>query len=206
MVNVEILPILEPLLGIGLALNLAYLNLPMFSFLTQISTSVGNKLSSLSDVTKKEVSSTPWYIDAVEISKVRNFEKFSFGDGGKKWTPFKSFTCAVLFNLLFRYRVGKLLSLVATMLSSLMIVSGVEVQIWPADEGALWRVSLYPAPFYLALFCFAWPIFCISSGGLIKFLSIRDLNYNLKNLGVEAMADVSEMVGGAEKAVGAPKT
>jgi hypothetical protein len=200
--NSEIIPILEPLLGTGLALNLAYLNLPMFSFLTQISASVGDKLSSLSDVTKKQISATPWYLDAVEISKVRNFEKLKFGDGGKRWTPFKSLLCAVLFNLLFKYRLGKLLSLVATVIASLMIISGVEVQIWPDDKGAVWRASLYLNPYLLALFCFAWPIFCISSGGLIKFLSIRDLNYNLKNLGVEAMANVSEMVGGAEKAVG----
>lgn len=201
MENYQILPILEPLLGISLALNLAYLNLPIFSFLTTISAGVNDKISSLSDLTKRHVSQTPWYKDAIEISKVRSLEKLEFNDGMKLWMPFKSTTCAVLFNLLFRYRVGKFLSLLATVLVSLMIVSGVGAQIWPDDVWVKHRASIFPSPFKLALFSFIWPVFCIGSGSVIRFLTIRELNYNLRNLGVEAVADISHIVDSAKKAV-----
>ena len=50
-----LLPQLEPVLGIGLALNLAYLNLPVFHFLNKLSEGVGAKLKKLQAETVDQV-------------------------------------------------------------------------------------------------------------------------------------------------------
>lgn len=195
------LPLLEPLLGIALAFNLAYLNLPIFSFLSDTGREVSDLIGNLSDATKKHVEDTPWYKDAVEISRIKNLEKFQFFDSGHLWTPFKSKVCGFLFNVMFKFRVGKLLSLVATVAAAAMIILGVQSQIFPEGEWTKLLTSSVPSPFLVSVSAFVWPIFCVGAGAYIKFNTIRELNYNLRDLGDEAISDAEELIKKAESAI-----
>lgn len=191
------------MLGLALAMNLAYLNLPIFSFLTQISNEVSEKIESLPDTTKRHVDGTKWFKDAIEISRVKNLERMEFhsDNSGKKWTPFKSRICTFLFNVLFKFRFGKILACVCIAIASWYIILGVMIGVYPESSATIFFSELSFWPFWLTLFSFLWPIFCVGSGAFIRLTTIRELNYNLRNLGVSALAQAEESLTQAESAV-----
>lgn len=187
----------------ALAMNLAYLNLPVFSFLTHISREVSEKIDALPDTTKRHVESTKWFKDAIEISRVKNLERMEFHSdkSGKRWTPFKSTICAVLFNVLFKYRFGKALACFCTAVASWFIILGVVINAYPESPATALFSDLAFWPFQVSLFIFIWPIFCVGSGAFTRLSTMRELNYNLRNLGVSALDEAKEALAQAETAV-----
>lgn len=186
-------PLLEPILGLGLALNLAYLNLPMFSFISVISKGVKQHLSSLSNDARKSVESTPWFKDAVIISDIHTLETFDINGQNRKWIPFKSWGNALCFNVLFYWRVGKGLSILAVGYCSLYMILGVAVQM--AENGSLTSpamcltIDIAGAPFMPSVIALIWPVACVGAGALVRHTVMRELRYNLKDLGIKAVND-----------------
>lgn len=199
----EMIPLLEPMLGMALAMNLAYLNLPIFSFLSQISDAVSAKIDSLPDATKRHVEGTQWFKEAVEIAKVKNLERMEFNNSrsGRWWTPFNSITCGILFNVLFKYRVGKAFSLILTAATCLLIILGVMINTDPASPATLLLLSWVPYPFWVGFVAFFWPLFAIGAGAVIRITTIRQLNYTLRDLGDDALSKANEALREAETAV-----
>ncbi|NGQ89283.1 hypothetical protein G5V65_00120 [Rhodobacter sp. HX-7-19] len=187
----------------ALAFNLAYLNLPIFHFLSQISEAVGTKIDALPDSTKRHVENTPWFKDAVQIAKVKNLERVQFHNSrsGSLWTPFSNKLCAVLFNVLFKFRLAKVLSILLTATCCQLIILGVMIDIMPSAMVTAVLVQHTPAPFFLALLSFLWPIIVIGAGASIRIITVRQLNYTLAGLGVTAMDEAEEALKKAEQVV-----
>ena len=191
------------MLGLALAMNLSYLNLPIFSFLSQISTEVSEKIDSLPDSTKRTVENTKWFKDAVEISKVKSLEKLQFRSdkSSKTWVPFKSWPSYLAFNVLFKFRFGKGLSILATAYTSFLIILGVSINIHGVGGLSAQLSTATPSPFYWSVFCFFWPIICVGLGAYIRYETIKELNYNLRDLGDKAIENVGDLIASAESAV-----
>lgn len=197
-----LLPQLEPVLGIGLALNLAYLNLPVFHFLNKISEGVGAKLKKLQAETVDQVRDTSWYKDSIQVSRVCDLESVNYDEDQPRWIQFKSKWVAALFNILYYYRTGKILSIVCTVLGCLFITLGVAISIKSENAFICASVDLIGVPFGLSVFIFLWPIVCITTGATLNYVTQKNLNYHLRNLGKKALTDAKGAVADVEKALG----
>lgn len=192
---------LEPLLGIGLAFNLAYLNLPIFSFLTNVSREVQVCLSGLPSATKDEIHDTPWYKDALSLSKVHNLQTLDLQEENPRWIRFKSAANSLVFNVLFHYRVARAGCVLGTAFGIVAIVLGVAASLSDPHAIACWFMSLVGTPFWIAVIALVWPVGCVSAGAWVRYSTLRDLRYNLKNLGKKALQEAAGEIGKVEKAI-----
>lgn len=192
---------LEPLLGIGLAFNLAYLNLPIFSFLTNVSREVQLCLAGLPSVTKDEIHDTPWYKDAQALSKVHNLQTLDLHEENPRWVRFKSKLNSLLFNALFHYRLARVGCLLGTAFGLAAIVLGVAASLNSPPAILCLINSLIGTPFWLAVTSLVWPVGCVSAGAWVRYTTLRDLRYNLKNLGKKALKDAEGEIGKVENAI-----
>ncbi|HBM89079.1 MAG TPA: hypothetical protein DD437_11080 [Rhodobiaceae bacterium] len=192
---------LEPVLGLGLALNLAYLNLPMFGFITVISKGVEDCLSGLSKGVLDNVKETPWYKDAAELASIHNLETLDPTERNPWWIRFKSKRNAALFNVLFLWRIGKVLSIAATGFCAIGMVIGVALETHNAEGIVCTVLEFTGVPFWTSIAAFVWPIFCVTSGAIVKSSVTRELHYNLKDLGKKQKEEAEGVLQEVEKAV-----
>lgn len=197
---VSLVPKLEPLLGIGLAMNLAYLNLPIFSFLTVISRSVKECIDEVTQGAKNQVEATPWFKDAKALSEIHTLSTLDLRKPNPRWIRFKSGINAALFNIIFHYRIGRLVSCLATAFCATLIIVGSAVEVG-ADEWLCRGASWIGTPFWLSVGAFLWPVFCVSAGAWIRYSTVRELNYSLTNLGAQAVQEADTALGETERAL-----
>lgn len=202
------IPKLEPLLGIGLAMNLAYLNLPIFHFLTVISKSAEECLKLVNASTKREIDATQWYKDTLALSDIHTLQDLRIDAKTAWWVPFHSFPTSILFNIVFYYRIGKGLSILATVYCSLLIIFGVAAQMNPKDNFACKACLYIGDQFWLSVASFLWPIFCVGIGASLRFFFMRHTKYHLKGIGSKAVTEAEVAVTEAESvaAIVAPST
>lgn len=178
---------LEPLFGLALAFNLAYLNLPIFSFISVISREVKECLNEVPEGARDSVADTPWYKDAVEISKIYTLRSIDLKSPSVNWVKFKSPINSLIFNVLFQYRVGRILSCVAVAYCCLGLTLGVYGDIGGSNPAMQTLISLYGIPFSAAVLGLLWPILVVTSGAWVRYSTMKELMYNLRDLGLNEL-------------------
>ena len=197
----SLIPKLEPLLGIAMAMNLAFLNLPIFSFVDVISKEVDECLSCLKDGTRNEIGRTEWFKDAESIAKIHSLKSIDLSEEPPRWIRFKSWWVAIPFNILFYRGVGKLLSILSVIFCAIFISAGVAADVYPLESGMCKVVQTLGANFTLSVFSFIWPVICVAFGAFIRRSVLRETRYNLKYIGKEAVKGAADALMKTENAV-----
>lgn len=183
-------------------MNLAYLNLPVFGVLAAISKSVGEYLKRLPTQARENVKDTQWYKDAETLSKIHRYQEPRFNEEKPRWIQLKSLRDSCLFNILFYYRLGPILSIASSCLCGILIILGVYAEIHGTDPIFCFIYSVIGVPFWFSVAAFLWPVICVTVGALLKMRALQELRYNLKNLGRTALEEAREELAKVEEAVG----
>jgi hypothetical protein len=180
-------------------MNLAFLNLPIFGFVDSISKHASACLNNIPEGLRRGIDETPWYKDAAALADLHKLEVFDINRVDPRWVPFKSIFDGVVFNVLFKYRLGKVLSVLATFYASYLIVVGVYQS---AGGGELCGIiNFISASFWLAVASFFWPAACVALGSYVGWRAKRELRYNLRNLGKSEIKAAVNAIDRTEEAV-----
>jgi hypothetical protein len=189
------------LLGLALAFNLAYLNLPIFDFLRPLSVSIGKKLTSLSATLTAEVENTQWFKLSKRIAAVCDEEDALSGITPTKWITLKSYLQSFFFNVFFLWRLGKVGSILSATYAVIFIFLGVIF-----NYGYLNAIFCYSgfygsSPIAFSFLAMIWPILCVVVSAWLKWVINADIIYNLKDLGKKAEDEAKNTTKQVENAV-----
>jgi hypothetical protein len=196
----SVLPSLEPLLGASLALNLAYLNLSKFAYITVVKESIGGRLKRLDPSVKDRIKDTPWYVQMSSLAAVDTLDH-GLPSPKKGWVKAPGIW-GFLYNLLFYWRLGRALSILATVHALSLLILGVGHQ-----SGAinLWRCHFSAGAigndFLLASLGVVWPIFMVTAGTLVCSAASKFVKYQTANLAQAAKSEATEALGESQKAL-----
>lgn len=180
---IELLPKLEPLFGMALAFNLAYLNLDKFRYLKIIATHADAMLTEkcgTHDV--DQISKTPWYQD---ISSLTNGE---LAENTKSaWS--------LIYNWFFVRSMDFALSVAASILSAWYLIVGValDTRIVTSYYGSVFEGTMIDE-FFLGLLFSLLPFFLVLLGRYCISKSEKFLDYQIAGLQLNAAAEVEEEV------------
>lgn len=182
-------------------MNLAYLNLEIFGFMSLISKNAADCLAKLPEGVKGNVKETPWFKDASVLATLHTIDDIDFTFTIPNWVSLKSVFDSAFFNVLFKYRVGKLGSIAASAYCAYLILIGVYQSIPDSSLALCDWVNWIGASFWWGAASFIWPVVCVAAGSTIAYRAKRDLRYNLKNLGKQELTAAVAELGKVEAAV-----
>lgn len=188
------LPNLEPLLGAALGLNLAYLNLAVFAYITRISDSVSHALEALEASATATVRNTAWYKQLKAIADVKTVDRNRNFLPDSPWIYLPPTVWGFLFNVLFYWRVAKIVSIIGTVYVGAMLAigtahnSGLMAWLFCRDADS---IAIH---FAITLGAFLWPMLMAAAGAWVRWQSIRFLRYQVTSLGQQALSDATATV------------
>ncbi|MER8955793.1 hypothetical protein NKJ46_34055 [Mesorhizobium sp. M0166] len=199
----SMLPQLEPVLGAALGLNLAYLNLAVFAYITRISDSVSESLAAVEASATDAVKDTIWYGQLRAIADVKTIDKNRILIPETRWINTPPSVWGILFNVFFFWRLGKLLSIVLTVFVAFMLILGTAHSAgiigWFLCKDAN-SISFY---FLLSVLAFVWPMLMAWAGAWVQLAARRFLRYQVTSLGKAALMEAAATTAAASKAVDA---
>lgn len=182
-------------------MNLAYLNLAIFGFMSLISKNAAYCLERIPEGVRENVKDTPWYKDAHVLSTLHTLDDIDFSFTIPAWVKFKSLVDGALFNVLFMYRIGKVGSILAAAYCCYLILAGVYQGVPGGDGYLCMAINWLGASFWLAAAAFTWPVLCVAAGAWVGWRAKRELRYHLKDLGTKEMKEAEAELGKVEAAV-----
>jgi hypothetical protein len=179
---ISLLPKLEPILGAGLGVNLAYLNLPPFGYITRVRAIVKDELDSLTDGNKKMCENTPWFKQIKALSEVQDLDQNYLFLKDKLWVSAPGIW-GTLYNLLFYWRIARILSVVATIYIMMLLVWGTGQDIGAYGKtGCLYSTEFIHKHWHWSTAAFLWPIFVVAMGTYIGMQAKAFIKYQIGEL------------------------
>jgi hypothetical protein len=200
--TISLLPNLEPIHGAGLAFNLAYLNLSMFAYITSIGEQVNKQIENLDANVTAGLGDAVWYKQLSSLVNVKTLEEeegfFTHG-----WWISLPGIWGVLYNFMFYWRIGKILSVIATIYVSALLLLGAGHSAGLLLYSETWfSANRIGTDFYWSTAAFLWPIFAVTCGTLVNWQALRFSRYQLgqlpqdkKNAATELLDDAKEKLG-----------
>jgi hypothetical protein len=179
---------LEPLLGASVTLNLAYLNIKKFEYIRQIRRIVKVKLDRLDPNVKNQVKDTKWFIQLESLSNLDADEDLPLPRNS--WWLKAPSVWGFLYNLLFYWPIGRLISIISTVYCILLLILSVGY-----ESGALSLLACHYSGsslshvFFWVAASLIWPISIISIGSFIGSRANAFVNYQTDQLKTDAAKD-----------------
>lgn len=173
-----ILDNLEPLLSAALGLNLALISIPAFTYVLEIAKSVDKKLAVIDQNVKKNISSKQWYksLEAISKADVIGLRKLP----STFWINTPASVWGVVFNLIFFWRLGKILALLSCVIISYLLLLGaaLKLEIFTNYKDDL-KLSDPVLWFWISVFMFVWPFINVMLGIWVKHSVDEFISYQL---------------------------
>jgi hypothetical protein len=173
-------------LGLALAFNLAYLNLPVFNFIRPLSLSIKKKLASLSSSLTSQVKNTQWFRVSKRISTLCDEEDVLDGRISANWISLRGYPLSFFFNVFFLWKFGRVGSILSATYAAIFIFLGVIYNYGYLNPWFCYSGFAELSPISFSLLAMMWPIFCVTLTAWIKWSVTSDIVYNLKDLGHKA--------------------
>lgn len=192
-VTVSLLPSLEPILGVSIALNLVYLNIQKFHYISIIKAKLGSRLRELDPHVIAQVENTPWYgqlkdlagVDTIELELPNLRQRFYVKSPG---------TWGFVYNFFFYWRFGKIISLLATFYTLFLLFLGVG----HSSSATILLVDYFNdtilSHYCLAMVAATWPILSVIAGEYVCICAARFVKYQTDNLQTQAKNDAENAV------------
>lgn len=179
----SLLPSLEPILGVAVALNLAYLNLSKFAYIEQIKVLIHDRLQKVDQNVKASIADTPWFKQLCALSGVQTLDTALPAENEKKFWISAPGAWGVLYNIFFYWRIGRALAVLATLycLSLLILGSAHSARItdWLACHFDKSRIV---NDFFISSFAVIWPLITVLVGQFVVWRAISFIVYQTDNL------------------------
>lgn len=184
----SLLPSLEPILGASLALNLAYLNLSKFGYINIVKNSIGTRLDKLDPNVRNRIESTLWYRQMHALANVETLDQ-TLPWKAKFWIAAPSLW-GVLYNVLFYWRIGRGVAILAVIYALVLLILGVGHSSGMTDWGACHFSGDHIFNDYrLATIGLLWPLFVVTIGAIVCSSATRFVKYQTQSLEEEAVAE-----------------
>ncbi|MCW2390954.1 hypothetical protein [Sphingobium sp. B11D3A] len=148
------------------------------------------------------VEGTKWYKQMHGLSEIHTDEFFNHKNS-QRWISAPG-AWGVVYNLMFYWPLGRLISVIATSYSILLLCLGSGEKTgavhWTSHFFPLAQVSLH---YWLSVSALVWPTVCIAAGTYICSGAHKFLDYQTQDLGQRALEDVTSGLQAAEEAVNA---
>jgi hypothetical protein len=185
---------LEPILGVAIALNLAYLNIKKFGYLLQVQRVIKHRLNRLDENVVDAIKDTEWYgqlksLSDLEINDNSPFKRESYWKNApESW--------GVLYNLFFYIPIGRFFSILSTAYCLLLLIAGVgcSINYWSVYSCDYHTYNMFKL-YVFSIVSLLWPIIVIIFGELITSKAGKFLSYQtnkLKTKEKEAAVDALE--------------
>jgi hypothetical protein len=179
---------LEPLLGVSLTLNLAYLNIGKFEYIRQVRKIVKIKLDRLDPNVKSEIKDTKWFTQLESLANLDTDEDLPL-PRNSFWLQAPSFW-GFLYNLLFYWPIGRLVSMVSAIYCLFLLILSVGY-----ESGGFSLLACHYSGSSLAhvfgwvVASLIWPLAMISAGSFIGLRANAFVNYQTDQLKTKAALD-----------------
>lgn len=184
---------LEPILGISIAINLAYLNLPKFQYISIVRDRLRARLDKLDGRVKNSIKSTPWYEQLNELASVEPFD-LELRSFTKKWWVKSPGLWGLLYNVFFYWRFGRALSIFATAYALILLILGAGHTAGATDLMLGYFNTHIGRHFFWASISALWPIITVVVGEVVCSGAENFLNYQTGNLKERAMSSAKKQV------------
>jgi len=196
----SLLPSLEPILGASVALNLAYLNLSKFAYITVVKTTIGARLKKLDPNVRNQIQATKWYRQMDALASVETLDQ-GLPSWGKLWIPAPG-TWGFFYNVLFYWRIGRALSMLAVVHALFLLILGVGhssgVVVWGRCH---FGVNGVANDYLYGSLGLLWPLMMVIIGTLVCTFAARFVKYQTQHLEQEAVADARGALDQSKRAV-----
>jgi hypothetical protein len=198
---VSLLPKLEPILGAGLGINLAYLNLPPFGYITRVRDIVNSGLESLPTGTKEVCASAKWFKQLSALSEVKDLDQNYYFLKDRVWVSAPGLW-GVFYNIFFYWRLARIFAVFATIYILILLIwgTGQDMGILK-NTGCLYSGSFIRWHWVLSLLAFLWPIIVVSVGTFIGIQAKLFINYQIGDLAKEQKDKAVQALNAADVAV-----
>lgn len=199
---ISLLPSLEPVLGGSLALNLAYLNLSKFAYINVVKASIGHRLEKVKDdaTLRNRIDATQWYRQMDALANVETLDQ-SLPGRKKPWVSAPG-VWGFFYNILFYWRLGRAVSILAVVYALSLLILGVGHASGAITWGRCYFDESWIAnDFTLATIGLIWPILMVTAGTLICTAATHFVKYQTQNLKEAAVTEAREALTESEQAV-----
>jgi hypothetical protein len=183
--ELSLLPALEPVLGISVALNLVYLNIQKFHYITIVKDKLGSRLRELDRRVINQVKNTQWYTQLRELADVDTIE-LEWPKLTKKIYIKAPGLWGFAYNFFFYWRFGKIISLAATCYALFLLFLGVGHTASATDFLQSYFNETIAWHYGLSVFSAIWPIVSVAAGEFVCVSAARFVKYQTDSLRSQA--------------------
>lgn len=159
---------LEPLIGMAVVLNLAYLGLPEFSFIEGVRKKIKVRLLMMDKRVTELVQDAGWYKTLHDLSRTGSLDEIPFRQ--QKFWISAPLLWGIPYNVLFNWRIARALSVGATLFAVTLLCLAVGQEIKVTDWHNCTVDELHIGFMYeLAVAAMCWPLFVILVGRLVTW-------------------------------------
>lgn len=201
---VSLLPSLEPIAGTAIAINLAYLNLPIFGYIIRVKDKLNERLGKIDQNVKNGLVQTPWFKQITALTNVDTLDQ-EFPSLSKPWISAPG-VWGFLYNVLFYWRLARAVSLLLTAYAIVVLTLGAAHNSgWTAYHACAFDSGHIGTHLFWITIALLWPIMVVATGGWICGSSVRFVNYQTSSLETAAIAEANEVLNEATRAAAAAK-
>lgn len=184
----------------SIALNLAYLNIPKFRYISIVTTRLKARLGELPAAVKSNVKNTQWFkqLDSLASVDARELEWPTLA--AKHWIKAPDLW-GLLYNVFFYWRVGRLFSLISTLYALVLLALGVGYASGAVDAMATHFDQHIGLHYFWSVMSALWPIITVLTGEYVCRSAGKFVDYQTKDLEDQVIATAEATVAEADKAV-----
>lgn len=198
----SLLPKLEAVLGVSVAINLAYLNLPAFGYIERVKKTLSHRLELMDKSLKGLLHRAPWFSQIDALANVETLE-LRMPSITKPWVPAPG-VWGFLYNLLFYWRVARAASVLSLVYALVLLLLGAGHDSCALSFAAQsFNKDHIGAHFFWSCMTIIWPILMVVAGTYITSSAARFVDYQTRNLEATALSDADQALTETERAVGA---
>lgn len=196
----SLLSTLEPLCGASVALNLAYLNLSKFGYITVVKDAIGGRLKKIDPNVKERIKDTEWFRQMAALSEVDTLDQ-SLPTTKAIWIKAPGIW-GFFYNVLFYWRIGRGMAVVATLHALFLLMLGAGHQSNVTNWLACHFDDVHiPNDFALTCVGLLWPLFVVGIGQWVCSSASKFVKYQTSNLADEAKRDATEALDESTRAI-----
>ena len=180
---------LEPIFGVSIALNLAFINIKKFQYIDVVKRTLASRIADIDQNIRTNIGQTPWFIQINDMASVETALNPLDNKRFKLWISAPAFW-GILYNILFYWQVARAFSIAGTAYCIFLLLLGVGQQVGAIS---LWATRFTSdrigGHYWAASLSLLWPIACIAAGSFICTKAISFMKYQTDNLGRSAVKD-----------------
>lgn len=185
---INLLSGLEPILGVSVALNLAYLNIRKFHYISIVKNRLSEKLRALDVNVIGNIKNTPWFKQLTNLAAVEPLDLEWPYLTRNIWVSAPGFW-GVIYNVFFYWRFGRTLSIFGTFYSLVLLIWGAGIQSEAISVGREYFNATIGSHFFWSLASATWPLISILAGEFVCVSAARFVTYQTDNLKTQARSD-----------------